>query len=172
MASLEVLSQKVRIFYANVDPTKTQGEMDQIVFSAYSNGEASVNEQLMSKYGMDLNTFYTQDQMVAYPVVPQSGGAPSSVPVAMAMPVTNPAPTMVQTPNGIGYVTAAGTPGAVPVMITENGAQRVLYVLVPGTTPFSSSQAHYDYQRQQDQRNADLCCCLALLATCCLCIDF
>ena len=143
--SLEVLSEKVRTFYANVDPSKSQAEMDQVVFSAYQNGEAFVNDQLLKKYGMDLNTFYTP---TATPVEPQQA---------------KPVQAQIYTGQPLGATRAQ------PMMVNQYGQP---VILVQGTTPFSSNQQYVAYEQRQSPPADDCCICLTWLLACIICVDF
>jgi len=159
MPTLDELSAKVRNFYANVDPNKSQAEMDEVTFIAYSKGEDHVNANLRAKYGMDLNTF---------PVSTAPGGAPGVV-VAQAAPGYYPAAAqgvVLATPANGGVVTAIPVNGG-------PGAPKVIYVQqAPGTTPFATSQTYQYNQYVQDRRADDTCCaiCLGVIAAM-LCLD-
>ena len=151
--SLEDLSQKVRIFYANVDPNKSQVQMDEVTFNAYSKGEAFVNAQLQAKYGMDLNTFSSAPAHVA------------TATVIMAQPV-NPQPQPQYAAYGQG-----GQGNAVPMMINDNGVQRVVYVQQQPGVAYGGNQTYYDPNRARQQQEQEFCFCLTALLACLICFE-
>jgi len=168
MSSLEALSAKVRGFYARVDPNKSQAEMDEVVFAAYSKGEGVVNAELRARYGgQDLNTYAPNIGQTAHPVI--STG-------------------VIASPTN-GYVISQGVsangyyqqqPQATVVVDPYTNQQRVVYLQTApqqyygnGPTPFSSSQPYpptYDQYRQQKASN-DMCFCITALLACLICFD-
>jgi len=177
-STLDVMSAKVRNFYANVDPTKSQGEMDEVTFLLYSKGEAHVNANLRAKYnGMDLSTFpLGTNQFRPQPATTVVMAQPMhDIPVASAATVVQSAPgnpAMILTENGRGQKVVF-----VPQQLTHGTL--TVYSGPGGPTPFSSSspygyqpQAYYDPYYRQQQSNSNWCLGLAALFTCLLCLDF
>jgi hypothetical protein len=153
--SLEVLSRKVRAFYANVDPTKSQASMDELVFAAYQNGEEFVNSQLRNKYGMDLNTFASDIGVQ---------------PAAAVVVVRQTQPGYYQGVPANGMVINPGTgQGAGVVYMTPSQSYAPGYY--NNTSAFSSNQPYNGQNGQQRPPNNDFCLCLTALLACLICFD-